>query len=156
MQHDVAKVRIGIVVMRTPVGAAQIDFDVAGQRRFAAELYHGSTKIGPWLTVPDSRVEHLNGGSFGSAKLFPVESLMKPDGLKEIFRWGVCAFSKCRERISFVAPLCVSVELEREHLQEISRAAGAKSSTSLALGMGLEVAISSLAASQQRGERFGC
>jgi hypothetical protein len=63
--------------------AAQINFHVAGARRFAAGLDDGTAKIRSALGAGETGMQHANGLTVRSFQLVAPQPLVPPDGLKQ-------------------------------------------------------------------------
>ena len=71
------------MAVRMPAVAAQINFHVAGARRFAADLDDGAAKIRPAFGAGETGMQHADIFPIRSFQLVAPEPLMPPDGLKQ-------------------------------------------------------------------------
>jgi hypothetical protein len=63
--------------------AAQINFHVAGARRFAANLDYGAAKIRPAFGADETGMQHADSFPIRSFQLVAPQPLMPPDGLEQ-------------------------------------------------------------------------
>ena len=71
------------MAVRVPAVAAQINFHVAGTRRFAAGLDDRAAKIRPAFGAGEAGMQHADGLAVRSFQLVAPEPLMTPDGLEQ-------------------------------------------------------------------------
>ena len=83
VQDDIFEIRIAVVAVRVPAVAAQINFHVAGARRFAADLDDRAAKIRPALGAGKTGMQHADGFPVRSFQLVAPQPLMPPDGLEQ-------------------------------------------------------------------------
>ena len=60
VQDDIFETRIAVVAVRVPAVAAQVNFHVAGARRFTAYLDDGAAKIRPALDAGETGMKHTD------------------------------------------------------------------------------------------------
>ena len=60
VQDDILEIRIAVMAVRMPAVAAQINFHVAGARRFTADLDDGAAKIRPALDAGETGMKHAD------------------------------------------------------------------------------------------------
>src|SRR5689334_9898509 len=85
MKNHTSEIGIRVVMMRSPIGSAQIDFDVTALRWFAFKLDHRLAKIRTNLPIPKARMQHLNGAVVERSESVAQQALVKPHGLQETF-----------------------------------------------------------------------
>ena len=69
------------MAVRVPAAAAQINFHVAGVRRFAADLDDGAAKIRPAFGAGKTGMKHTDSFPVRSFQPVAPQPLMPPDGL---------------------------------------------------------------------------
>ena len=73
------------MAVRVPAGGVQINFHVAGTRRFVAELQNRAAKIRPAFDAGEAGMKNADGFPSGGLELVAPQPLMLPDGLKQAF-----------------------------------------------------------------------
>ncbi len=71
------------MAVRVPAVAAQINFHVAGARRFATDLDDRAAKIRPAFGAGETGMQHADGFPVQSFQLVAPQPLMPPDGLEQ-------------------------------------------------------------------------
>jgi hypothetical protein len=85
VQDDVFEIRIAVVAVRVPAVAVQINFHVAGARRFAADLDDRAAKIRPTLGADETGMQHADSFPVRGFQLVTPQPLMPPDSLEQTF-----------------------------------------------------------------------
>jgi hypothetical protein len=83
VQDDIFEIRIAVVAVRVPAVAAQINFHVAGARRFAADLDDGAAKVRPALHADETGMQDADGFPVRSFQPVAPQPLMPPDSLEQ-------------------------------------------------------------------------
>ena len=116
MQRHVSEIGIGVVVVRVPVAALEIDLHIAAARGFTAKLQDCPAKIGARFAIPEARMQDLDGRAIEGAQLIAPYPLMKPDGLQQALRRRLAFFTQRQPQPVAAPPLGVLVGMKLDHL----------------------------------------
>jgi hypothetical protein len=115
MKQDIFKIRVTVVTVGAPAADAQVNLHVTGTRRGVADLNDRAAKIRPAFDADKARMQNANGFSIGGLKPVALQSLVVPDGLEQVFRWGIIFVAQDIPRAQARAPVGVKIIRWRKH-----------------------------------------
>jgi hypothetical protein len=113
VQDDISEIRIAVVAVRVPALAAQINFHVAGARRFAAHLDDGAAKIRPAFGAGKTGMKHADDFPVQGFQPVAPQSLVPPDGLEQTLGGETILVAQRVCGTALVAPEGVKIFVER-------------------------------------------
>src|SRR5262245_43492941 len=108
MMNVLLELRVGLVAMRSPIVAVKIEFDIARARRLLTEAEHGVPEIRTAFPVPETRMQHAQRSAVGRAEPLAQQALMKPNDLKQPFRWCLGFVVETKHDTTAAAPFGVA------------------------------------------------
>jgi hypothetical protein len=110
VENDPGKGGVAVVAVGLPVAGEEVNFNVAGNSRLAAELEHRAVEIGAGLVVPEAGMEDAQRLAVGRLELVAAQALMEPDALEEAFgRISGLALGQEEAGLVLRAPLGVEI-----------------------------------------------
>lgn len=116
VKDDIFESGIAIMAMCAPAAGMQVHFDVARTRRCVAELNNAVLEVRPAFAIQKTGMKNPHPLASESFEILPLQTLMLPDGLKQIFRWNFVIFVKQERGTAVLAPLGVRTVGNRKHL----------------------------------------
>ena len=107
--------------MRPPAIGAQVNFHVAGTRRFVPDLQNGVAKIRPAFDADESGVKNADGVAVGGFEPVALQPLMLPDGLEQAFGRQSVVVMQLGGRRELRPPDGVEIFGCREHFMKFLR-----------------------------------
>src|SRR5207245_11185266 len=102
----------------------QIDLHVSRAGAIIPKAQKRPAKIRSGFAVPKAWMEHLNRTAIGRLEIFPHDSLVKPNRLKQLLRRHRNIFAQFSQTAP--PPLCIEVDPRTEHDDLLFRIRGLK------------------------------
>ena len=121
MQLDVFESGIFIVAMHMPAGGTQVNFHVADERRFVAQLQHRAAKIRPAFDADKTGMKYADASAVTGFELVAPEALVLPDGLQQPLGRPAVVLAQRADVAAAFAPPGVEIFGGRLHPEKLWR-----------------------------------